>query len=143
MQMYKSRKLLKEKEQKFLVRFLPNNIKSAHSVLFDPDGEIDFYPSPDELLSCLEAYLLLIDYAAQDGCEAVRDCISASELTLAYLIHAFDSGISIPSFSRKRYMISIIDDILLKASKIHRNPIMLDGYKRINAISNLLKLNYL
>ena len=134
-----SAKYLKQEEQTFLRRFLPDNVRSAHTVLFDPDENVDFIPTTDQLQSCLEAYLRLIEKVAQYGCEAVRGCISASELTLGYLSRAVRAGIRIPSFSRKQYMFQMIEGILFEASKVHQNWKRLDGYKRIIDIAYLLK----
>ena len=135
-----SAKYLKQEEQTFLRRFLPDNVRSAHTVLFDPDENVDFIPTTDQLQSCLESYLCLIEKAAKYGCEAVRDCICASELTLGYLSRAVHAGIRIPSFSRKQLLIQMIEVILFEASKIHQNYwARLDGYKRIIAIAYFLK----
>lgn len=57
-------KVLRETEQALLHRFISDNVKSAHNVLFDPDGNNDFIPLTDELQSRLEAYLFIVEKAA-------------------------------------------------------------------------------
>jgi len=131
-------KVLREKEKAFLRRFLPNDVRSAHSVLFDFDGKIDFIPSAQELQACLQEYLSVIEEAAQYNCEAVRGCIQASELALGYLGRARGAGIHPPESPFKDRLILRIKNTLIEAKKVHERPMALDGYKRICDIAYLL-----
>jgi hypothetical protein len=131
-------KALREKEKAFLTKSLPNGVRSAHSLLFDPDGKIDFIPSAQELRLCLEEYLALVEEAAGHHCEAVRGCIQASELTLGYLGRARRSGIDPPESPVRGRLIFLIENILLEAQKVHQRPLRLDGYKRIYDIAHML-----
>jgi hypothetical protein len=131
-------KALREKEKAFLTKFLPNGVRSAHSVLFDPDDTIDFIPSAQKLQSCLEEYLALVEEAARYSCEAVRVCIRASELTLAYLGRSRRAGIDPPESPSTNRLILLIENTLLEAQKVHERAMRLDGYKRIYDIAFLL-----
>jgi hypothetical protein len=131
-------KVLREKENAFLKRFLPNDARSAHSVLFDPDNKIDFTPSAQELQACLQEYLSLVEDAAHYNCEAVRGCIRASELALAYLGRARRAGIHLPECPFNDRLILLIENAIIDAKKVHERPMGLDGYKRIYDIAYLL-----
>jgi hypothetical protein len=131
-------KVLRQKEKAFLRRFLPNDVRSAHSLLFDPDGKIHFIPSDQELQACLQEYLSLVEEAAQYNCEAVRGCIQASQLVLGYLGRAHRAGVHPPDSPFKDRLILLIENALLEAQRVHERPMALDGYKRIYDIAYLL-----
>ena len=131
-------RVLRAKEKTFLSGFLPKGVRSAHSVLFDPDGEIEFIPSPGKLQACLVEYVSLVEEAARYSCEAVRGCIEASELALAYLGRARRAGIDPPPSPWTNRLILLIETTLLEAQKVHERPMGLDGYKRIHDIAHLL-----
>lgn len=138
MEFSEASKFLKEKEKAFMQRFLPDEARSGHGVLFDPDEEIHFIPSAQELQACLEGYLIVIEAAAHYHCEAVRGRIEASELVLGYLGRARRAGIDLPESPARDRLVFLIENTLLEAQKVHQRPIRLDGYKRIYDIAYML-----